>query len=981
MSVRSLNGLGNPVNVYINTNLSATTPVVVNQTDFSSPIVVSLNGLSGYGSSGQVIKTNGSALYYGTDDNGLWEASGDEIKPVDNAHNEVVVNGSTAKYKGTISTYDATYGADFRMAQYGCFENCATHTTTGYTFRVANFNPADAHQTDILCSATGDAVRLSDNRIEEYYDNNNNIEWLQDTSLVGNQRIFMFGSPLYNSTNTSYCFAMRNAANVINYPVFKNNGGSLEIEMRGNGNAFTIDKTSRKCSFPSGEISDGVYTYQLPDSNGTFMLEGGNSNWTYNGVTNVLSPVAVIQQVSISGYVEINDFFRIKYSDPYTTIYDPANGSEADKYFWKIHKNLTSQIFKVAEGDSTSANYKWYFGRNSATTNYEKMSLDADGLLTNTNGKLLITKPDATEGAYTECMVEIKGEGDSAGRDSIVKFSSHADSKTISWVYAPDTSGFVLNYNNGATDFSIMDYDIGNANIYFNYVDLFLRAAGSGVADENAKLHFGSFADSDAFSFQYNTTTDVLHLYKGTTNLWSYASSVSLFASAVSMPSLVLSNASNQLSNGTYEYTLPSKTDTLACLSDVTGDSVFTITNSNFDMTADPAQDGTNICKNFYISSGAESNGACTLYVMADTNNGGSETSHARLILSQDGAQVQGILETNQDNHIKLSNTYSGGAVKLEATGNNSKIILNCNSSSGQSVDVNSTTLSASDDFNCSNEQFKVTRSGATTYLQGSAGTFIDFHTNGSDLNIRNAVGSTTSNSYHTSIFNGTNLKCKFGGLSQENYGEYYCFNRGDTGYQIGFTTFMTNVSPISGSTKYSTLATDLGYLYISTKNTSIYDGNRSPSAPNNGTYTGYFDGTGWNGNSDASLKENVETITGALEKIKQMRGVYFNWIHDVDNKGRQGGFIAQEVNAIYPEACNFNEPTQLWSMDNGLVIDAILLEGIKEQQIEIDKLKTDNETLKADNEILKEEVSGLKEIMNKLVNAKSFAEFKKQIA
>ena len=49
MSVRSLNGLGGSTNVYVNTNLSATEPVVVNQTSFTNPIVVSLKGLSGFG--------------------------------------------------------------------------------------------------------------------------------------------------------------------------------------------------------------------------------------------------------------------------------------------------------------------------------------------------------------------------------------------------------------------------------------------------------------------------------------------------------------------------------------------------------------------------------------------------------------------------------------------------------------------------------------------------------------------------------------------------------------------------------------------------------------------------------------------------------------------------------------------------------------------------------------------------------------------
>ena len=51
---------------------------------------------------------------------------------------------------------------------------------------------------------------------------------------------------------------------------------------------------------------------------------------------------------------------------------------------------------------------------------------------------------------------------------------------------------------------------------------------------------------------------------------------------------------------------------------------------------------------------------------------------------------------------------------------------------------------------------------------------------------------------------------------------------------------------------------------------------------------------------SDQRLKTNVVTLTGSLDKIKQLRGVSFDWI---DNNKSSMGFIAQEVEPILPTA------------------------------------------------------------------------------
>jgi hypothetical protein len=100
--------------------------------------------------------------------------------------------------------------------------------------------------------------------------------------------------------------------------------------------------------------------------------------------------------------------------------------------------------------------------------------------------------------------------------------------------------------------------------------------------------------------------------------------------------------------------------------------------------------------------------------------------------------------------------------------------------------------------------------------------------------------------------------------------------------------------------------------------------------------------GTGWNAMSDIRLKEKVLPITDALQKVLQMRGVVYNL---KDNDRREVGVIAQEVQPYFPELVSINSDGYLGvSYDR---IAPVLIEAIKEQQKEIEALKTEIEALK----------------------------------
>jgi len=104
---------------------------------------------------------------------------------------------------------------------------------------------------------------------------------------------------------------------------------------------------------------------------------------------------------------------------------------------------------------------------------------------------------------------------------------------------------------------------------------------------------------------------------------------------------------------------------------------------------------------------------------------------------------------------------------------------------------------------------------------------------------------------------------------------------------------------------------------------------------------------------SDKRLKDNVEIIPNALDKIKELRGVSFDW----NKGGRKGqrdiGLIAQEVEKVLPELVR-EKKMALIDDKEYLTVDydkmvAVLVEAVKEQQVQIEELKEDINKLQGD--------------------------------
>jgi hypothetical protein len=98
-------------------------------------------------------------------------------------------------------------------------------------------------------------------------------------------------------------------------------------------------------------------------------------------------------------------------------------------------------------------------------------------------------------------------------------------------------------------------------------------------------------------------------------------------------------------------------------------------------------------------------------------------------------------------------------------------------------------------------------------------------------------------------------------------------------------------------------------------------------------------------------LKTDIATIDSALEKIVSLRGTTFRWKDKGNGEDLQMGVIAQEVEAVFPEAVSTDDEG-FKSVAYGKLI-APLIEAVKE-------LKTKNDYLRIENESLKNRVKKL---------------------
>jgi len=139
-----------------------------------------------------------------------------------------------------------------------------------------------------------------------------------------------------------------------------------------------------------------------------------------------------------------------------------------------------------------------------------------------------------------------------------------------------------------------------------------------------------------------------------------------------------------------------------------------------------------------------------------------------------------------------------------------------------------------------------------------------------------------------------------------------------------------------------------LVYMYTATSRTyvSLFENAEERLRTTDTGITVYGD---VNSTSDIRYKKNIETIDNAVDKVKALRGVTFDWDNEAFEASgeevqkpnfthRATGVIAQDVEKVLPEAVREDANTGFKNVTYGNMV-GLLIEAIKEQQEQIDML------------------------------------------
>lgn len=130
---------------------------------------------------------------------------------------------------------------------------------------------------------------------------------------------------------------------------------------------------------------------------------------------------------------------------------------------------------------------------------------------------------------------------------------------------------------------------------------------------------------------------------------------------------------------------------------------------------------------------------------------------------------------------------------------------------------------------------------------------------------------------------------------------------------------------------------------------------------------------------SDQRFKKDIQPLTNSLNKILQVQGVSYYWKQKEYpdwkfNDRKQIGFIAQDIEKIFPEIVNTDESEGNYKSVDYSKLTPILVEAIKEQQKQIEELKLkqnkleiENQKLRTYNTTYRTEIDGLKAEFEKL--------------
>lgn len=323
----------------------------------------------------------------------------------------------------------------------------------------------------------------------------------------------------------------------------------------------------------------------------------------------------------------------------------------------------------------------------------------------------------------------------------------------------------------------------------------------------------------------------------------------------------------------------------------------------------------------------------------------GSSTLNSNTTGNNNTATGAGALFSNTTGHYNSANGYS--ALYTNETGL-------ANTANG----YNALLLNVDGDYNTANGS-EALYSNAT----GNANT-----ANGSSALNQNTLGSNNIGSGSLSLYNNSIGNNNVGIGVSANYYNQTGSNNTIIGFEAGKGSSIHNKSGnvfIGYQAGYNETNDNRLYIENSNSDSPLIWGNFNTDRVvinGNGTHgnqnyeffvNGDAGGTqSWNNLSDERLKKNISTIANALEKVKNLRGVNYEWKDSEKySKDLQMGFIAQEANEVIPEVVD--DSGEYYSMQYA-PITALLVEAIKE-------LEKNNYELKIKNEELVRQIAAIK--------------------
>ena len=154
--------------------------------------------------------------------------------------------------------------------------------------------------------------------------------------------------------------------------------------------------------------------------------------------------------------------------------------------------------------------------------------------------------------------------------------------------------------------------------------------------------------------------------------------------------------------------------------------------------------------------------------------------------------------------------------------------------------------------------------------------------------------------------------------------------------------------------------------LLMNKTNGFIGIGNQNPSqklhVSGNICYTGTIAAC-----SDMRFKKNFSPLTDALASVLNLQGIFYNWdaqkFPDRDfGDERQIGFLAQEIEKYFPEIVQTDKEGYK-AVDYGR-LTPVLVEAIKEQQMQMEEKQKQMEEIKKENKELKLRLEKLEKII-----------------